>query len=198
MTLRKAPRELYRVYDEDEFFACAPDEPFRQDVQAKAASGARQPHRVGAHRWLVGTALLVGLGAFSATVAFGGANNSNELGHRVRRRLSSADNGVRALIAGVTVGHPRDARNVRIYRQLRVVSAQSLEATHRRHATRRHLPARPPHPPASSPPGATEPDRASVPAPAVPRPESAAAFVASSSRRSGRVEFGFEQRSAGR
>lgn len=76
--LRRAPREVYRVYDEEQFLACAGhDEPF----EAVSASGERRLQRVAGATMLVAVTGAVGglVAITSLSSTAGGARRSSGL-----------------------------------------------------------------------------------------------------------------------
>jgi hypothetical protein len=92
--LRRAPREVYRVYDEDEFFAYA-------DREERFESGASAPRARRLHRLAGATMLLAAAGAIGGLTAIAGLSSMAG----ARRR-----GGARQLVASVPPASSRIAR----------------------------------------------------------------------------------------
>jgi hypothetical protein len=217
MTLRRrVPRELYRVYDEEDFFASAPEQPFAQaGSEPEVPISSSQARPAGVRRRLACGASLMGVGVLLAAIMFGGVS-SKLLRGRARPASSTSQDGARVLTAQVAERHPRTSSTEHAYRQPPAPAS----------AIRRARPSRPRRPqlgfgaqiarsagrsdprastltanaaPATpaSPEAITGGERMRVSARSLPRP-TPAAFVASSGHGSGTVEFGFERTSGGR
>jgi hypothetical protein len=208
--LRRAPRELYRVYDEEEFFASAPEQPFAQvgsEPEVPISSTRARPASV--RRRLACGASLMGVGVLLAAIMFGGVS-SKLLRDQARPASSTSQRGARVLTARVAERHSRVSRIEHAYRQS-PAPASSIRRVRSSHAHRPQLgfgaqvakSAGRSDPRAStltanaaaatpaSPEAITRGERMSVSARSLPRP-APAAFAASSAHGSGTVEFGFE------
>jgi hypothetical protein len=179
---RRSPCELYRVYDEDEFFACGPEE---------ASSGtAREPDvplrvdrmRSRPRRAMASGALLVGLGALAAAIVAGGAPSA-PFGHRSHPGSSRTGDGARVLLAQAATRLPRPSRRGRAHPR-----------PARRPAMRRAGTSAAPAPTARA---ENVGDRESATAPPAPRPVPVA-FVARAGGGTETAEFGFERGSGER
>jgi hypothetical protein len=214
--LRRVPRELYRVYDEEEFFASAPEQPFaKAGSEPEVPIGSSQARPASMRRRLACGASLMGVGAFLAAIMFGGVS-SKLLRDRARPASSTAQGSARVLTAQVAEHHSRASSTEHAYRQ----SPAPAPAIRRARSSRPRRPqlgfgaqiirsagrsdprastltanAAPATP--ASPEAITGGERSSVSARALPRP-TPAAFAAGSGRGSGTVEFGFERASGGR
>jgi hypothetical protein len=194
--LRRTPREVYRVYGEDEFLARVAD---HRDVEPAApASAERLLHRVAGTTMLLAAAGMVG-GLVALT--------SLSSGTGARRRIASgllAANGSRsarsrrsARLAPAEVW--REAAGARgSYRRGAQEPTMSRVRAPRRAARPARLPLDRPEPPVTTAgrtvPVADEAQSRSAPIEAVASTSSAGATVAASQpRRSGQSEFGFER-----
>jgi hypothetical protein len=105
--LRRAPREVYRVYEEDEFFACA-------DREERFESGASAPTARRSHRLAGATMLLAVAGALGGLTATTGL--SSVAGTRRRsgaRLLVASDPPASSRIANGRIWPAREGSNGR-------------------------------------------------------------------------------------
>jgi hypothetical protein len=195
--LRRTPREVYRVYGEDEFLAHIAD---HRDIEPAApASAQRLLHRVAGTTMLLAAAGIVG-GLVALTSLSSGtgarrriasgllaANGSRSARFRRSARLAPAE--VWREAAGARGSYRRGARE-----------PMTSRVRAGRHAARRpaRLPLDRPEPPVITAdrtvPVADEAQPRSAPIEAATSTSSAVATaVASRSRRSGQSEFGFER-----
>jgi hypothetical protein len=208
--LRRVPRELYRVYDEEEFFASAPEQPFAKagsEPEVPISVSQARPASMG--RRLAGGASLMGVGVFLAAIVFGGVS-SKVVKDRARPGSSTAQGGARVLTAQVGERHPRASSAEHAYRQSPAPAsairrarssrprrpqlgfgAQIARSAGRSDPRASMLTANAPAATPASPEAITGGERMSVSARSLPRP-APAAFAASSAPGSGTVEFGFE------
>ncbi|MCW3020264.1 MAG: hypothetical protein JWN10_2572 [Solirubrobacterales bacterium] len=193
--LQRAPREVYRVFDEDQFLARAPHEPLI--ATAVPAAAERRLRRIAGT-----TVLLAATGALGGLLAV--ASVSSVSG--TRRRT-----GVRLFASTVSSGVlPRPSSHVTGARTVRhlTLSAGPRDAGARQRKERLRV-SRRPRPAVRSlvkrriaavlsggrrAPVAIVPEQRSVPVEAVPSASHDPAAVGGSQpRRSGRSEFGFER-----
>ena len=195
--LRRAPREVYRVYGEQEFFACAPG---GEHVEATMpAIGVRRLHRVAdatmvlaamgavgallaiATRSAAGDGRRVGAGLLAATGSLGSSRGSRT---HVWRGLANADaDGPRKRSAPA---RPADrARQVELARQVdRARTSHRASARPRAGAVAKHHASAPIEPaPQASVSGMTAQASAESPQPGPP----------AQVRQPGQSEFGFER-----
>jgi hypothetical protein len=82
--LRRAPREVYRVYEEEEFFACAD----REERSEAVGASVRPVRRL--HRLVGATMLLTAAGALGALMAIAGPSSVAGVRRRAGGRLLAA------------------------------------------------------------------------------------------------------------
>jgi hypothetical protein len=195
--LRRAPREVYRVYAEHEFLADALcDEPLR----TREASAGRPLHRI-----VAATVLIAAAGALGALIALESLQSIPGSRRRERQRSAAATATATAVVAVTRASHPGVRRE-------RGGRGRPRRRSPRPQAARRApdpvspagqrvqvgglapIPERAPAPEsAGAPEGPPSPAGAPVAAAGSPVAVSAAASTAAA-REEGQSEFGFERR----
>jgi hypothetical protein len=196
--LRRAPREVYRVYGEREFLSDA-----WQDERREAAVSEIGPRRL--QRVAGTTMLLAATGAVGGLVAITSLSSVAGDGRRVRANLLAATRSLvssraaRAHIWREGPGSDRHHRQGVLDRQAdRARSVRSAAARPRAAAVGVGHPSAPIQTMESEPTqaAASRPTKAAAPVPIQAPPSSVARLTASSSsqpRQSGQSEFGFER-----
>jgi hypothetical protein len=170
--LRRAPREVYRVYDEEEFFAC-PVDPFADTERLVHTSLPRVVSRGLTLRRLAGSTMLIAVAGVLGSLAI--------LADRAQPPAGRSQ--TREIAASGSADRPRLAQP-HLYRSLaRLNEPAGRDSTEHRARHGELIPAS-----TESAPGSLPIAAAPVPTPA---PAPAAALVSAGAP--GRAEFGFER-----
>ncbi len=185
--LRRAPREVYRVYGEDEFFACA-DRDERLQTTTSVAGGRRLRRVAGATMLLAATGAVAGLVVIASLPSVTG----------IRRRAGTG------LLAADSFGTSHGSRG-QVWREPAGAAETPSRSMRMQDADRVRVAAR-----VGAPERAARPRRAIVPAETAaaavarqgapvesaaspPQPLRMTASAAAVPQRSGQSEFGFER-----
>jgi hypothetical protein len=174
--LRRAPREVYRLYDEEDFFAAADQEERRESVTT-APPGGRRLRRIAGT-----TTLLAAIGATGGLIALNRAVSVAGAGRQLTAGLLAGTGSPAPSHASRThvwwqPGGKRTPRDAAPTRQLTSAHAVRGIAAYARVSTI----------------ASVQPQRTPVELATPTASPDPAATVASSSRRSGQSEFGFER-----